>query len=111
MSAITKHQLEIVSECGEDISEISKKMIEVAAERIGGDFVKQAIAYIAISHHGLRESDLEGILRTEGIGWNRLEFSLFINYLRTIFLLREDGCYDFSHKVFRQIFLLLFCLA
>ncbi len=105
MSAITKHQLEIIEQCGEDISSICMEMIQVAAERIGGDFVKQAIEFISVSQHGLRESDLEGLLLANGIPWNRLEFSLFINYLRTVFVLREDGCYDFSHKIFRQEFM------
>ena len=102
MSAITKHQMEIVENCGETISDICKEMIAVAAERIGGELVKLAISYIAITQHGLRKSDLEGLLKAKNVNWNQLEFSLFINYLRNIFVLREDGCYDFSHKIIRQ---------
>lgn len=104
MSAITKHQLEIVEHCGEDISNICREIIDVASKRIGGEFVKQAIDFISLSQHGLRENDLEGLLLDSGIPWNRLEFSLFMNYLQNVFVLRDDGCYDFSHKIFRQEF-------
>lgn len=102
MSEITRHQLEIIAESGETISEICKEMIEMAAERMGGEFVEVAIEYIRFSRYGLRESDLQGLMKKKGIVWNRLEFSIFINYLRNIFVLREDGCYDFSHKIIRK---------
>lgn len=102
MAAITRHQIGIVTECGDSISAICKEMITMVAERMGDGFAKTAIEYIILSRHGLRESDLEGLLKKKGIIWNRLEFSIFINYLRNIFVFQEDNCYDFSHKIIRE---------
>lgn len=102
MSAITRHQLEMVEECADDLPGICREILMAAAARIGDGFVEKAIQCLAVSRHGLRDSDLEGILTLDGIRWNGLDFSLFINYLRSMFLIRDDGRVDFSHKVFRE---------
>lgn len=102
ISAITRHQLKLVEESADDLSGICRKILQEAAERIGGKFVEKAMEYLAVSRHGLRERDLEGLLREDGILWNTLDFSLFIHYLRSMFLVREDGRIDFSHKSFRE---------
>lgn len=102
MSAITRHQLEMVEKCADDLPGICREILKAAAARIGGGFVEKAMQCLAVSRHGLRDSDLEGILTLEGIEWNGLDFSLFINYLRSMFLIRDDGRVDFSHKIFRE---------
>lgn len=102
MSAITSHQLELVEKSADDLPGICSEILQAAAERIGGGFVEKAMECLAVSRHGLRERDLEGILKAEGILWNALDFSLFINYLRSMFLIRDDGRIDFSHKSFRD---------
>lgn len=102
MSAISSHQLELIRKSADDLDGICREVIHSAAGRIGGGFVEKAMEYLAVSRHGLRESDLEGLLREEGILWNALDFSLFINYLRNMFLIRDDGRVDFSHKSFRE---------
>lgn len=102
MSAISSHQLALIEKSADDLLGLCRETIHGAAKRIGGSFVEKAMEYLAVSRHGLRESDLEGILREEGILWNTLDFSLFINYLRSMFLIRDDGRVDFSHKSFRE---------
>lgn len=102
MSAITRHQLKLVEESADDLPGICRDIFHSAGERLGSGFVETAMECLAVSRHGLRESDLEGILSMDSIQWNTLDFSLFINYLRSLFLIRDDGRIDFSHKSFRE---------
>lgn len=102
MDAITAHQYEIVSSSPEQLEKLCAKVLEDGAERIGEHFVKEALACIACSKYGLRENDLRGILGAEGHEWSGLDFSLFLNYMRSLFRIREDGRYDFSHKMVRE---------
>lgn len=102
IEAITAHQCDIVSKSPEYLDALCAEVLKDATERIGKGFVKEALSCIANSKYGLRESDLGGILTEEGYEWNALDFSLFINYMRSLFLLRDDGRYDFSHKMIRK---------
>ncbi len=102
MDAITARQCEIVSDSPELLEKLCVKVLEDGAERIGERFVKEALACIACSQYGLRECDLRGILGAEGYEWSGLNFSLFLNYMRSLFRIREDGRYDFSHKMIRE---------
>lgn len=100
--AITEHQLKLIEDSSDTLHGICKELLHGAAGRIGGGFVEKSVEYLALSRHGLRESDLQGILEGEGIVWNQLDFSLFINYMRSMFQIRNDGRFDFSHKSFRE---------
>lgn len=106
MSAITAHQMRLVEQASDTLHGVCVDILETAAERIGGMMAEAAVRYLAVSRHGLRESDLEALLLTDGIAWNSLDFSLFIKYMRSFFICREDGRYDFTHKSIREGFLM-----
>lgn len=102
MTAISNRQIELLNMCSDDAEGLSADIIDVASSYIGKDFVKTALRYIAVSRHGLREQDLESILLSQGIKWNSLDFVLFTNLLGNFFIQREDGRYDFSHRLIRE---------
>lgn len=102
MAAITWHQLELVEGCSDTLEGMCVDILSAASRRVGGPFVQAAAEYLAASRHGLRESDLEGLLTARGISWSGLDFAQFVQYLSTFFLLREDGRYDFAHQSIRR---------
>lgn len=102
MAAITRHQLELVEGCSDTLEGMCVDILSAASRRVGGSFVQAAAEYLAASRHGLRESDLEGLLTTRGNSWSGLDFAQFVQYLSTFFLLREDGRYDFAHQSIRR---------
>ncbi len=105
MEAITAYQISMVRACPEDVEGICGDIIDLAARRLGGEFVYPALRYLAVSRHGLRERDLEAILTGRGISWSALDFSLFIHYLNIFFICRSSGHYEFSHKSIRRVVL------
>lgn len=104
IEAITEHQIRIIDAMPEALEEICVELLGTASERIGGDLVKMAASYIAVSRHGLREQELSTLARMTGVTWNNLDFSRFVKYMRSFFMIREDGRYDFSHKSLREGF-------
>lgn len=116
MSAITAHQIKIVESLPETVSGLCADILKTASGRIGGRIAEQAVQYIAASRYGLRESDLSRIfamqgydwkygdreIRRHGVEWNSLEFALFIKYMRSFFILRDDGRWDFAHRTIRE---------
>ena len=101
ISAINAQQIKILQSCSDDLDDLCVEIIDMAAEKIGGDFVNFAMRYIAISRYGLRESDLEHILTAKGVQWNAVDFALFVQYLSSFFVRRADGRIDFTHKNIR----------
>ena len=102
MAAISAHQLALLDEADDSLEGVCVDLLEAASARIGGGFVKTAARYMAVSRHGLRESDIESLLTRAGVAYNSLDFSLFIRYMRSFFLLRDDGRYDFAHRSIRE---------
>lgn len=102
MSAISAHQIEIVEAASDELNGVGVDILNTAAERIGGELVRVATQYIALSRYGLREKDLEKILTAKGIAWNSLDFSMFVKYMRSLFVMRDDGRLDFTHKNIRE---------
>lgn len=102
LDAISQYQLRLVEQSPDTVAEMCMTLIEAAARRIGHDFVTRAVECIGLSRYGLREGDLEGILRKMGIPWNSLDFSLFFHSLRSMFLVHADGRYDLSHSGIRR---------
>lgn len=102
MLSIEVQQMEILNSCPDDVESFCHYLIDAATDMLDVNFVKSAVEYIAVSRYGLREHDLENILSHDGIKWDALQFSLFINYLSNFFMQREDGRYDFTHKNIRS---------
>ncbi len=99
MAAIARQQLELLRRCPDTLQGMSSELMDTAADRVGGDMVRQVLRLLAQTPHGLRISDLEGLLKA---GFNRLDFAHFISYMNDCFVIRNDGRYDFSHKSIRQ---------
>ncbi len=105
MEAISRHQMRIVEQSSDHLTKLCVEILQAASRRMGGAFVRESVFYLAAARRGLRERDLEGIFAREGISWNQLDFTRFVNYMRKFFLLREDGRWDFAHKSIREGFL------
>ena len=102
MKDISNHQIEVIHTLSDTVEGICFDIINETTKRIGGEFVRLAVEYIALSRNGLRESDLEKILLKTKIDWNSLDFSLFMNYLNGFFLNRDDGRINFTHRTIRE---------
>lgn len=109
----TKREIEIIRALPEALEELGVEIMREAEKKSfrgisGGNgkkaanFLHTCMEYLAVSRYGLRESDLEAILKDQKSGWNSLEFSIFYRYLRSFFIRRDDGRIDFSHKIFRE---------
>lgn len=105
------YQIRILENCPDGLELMCNHILKEAAERIrtendsqtGSEFVRTVIAYLSASRYGLRETDLEEMIRKGGKEeWNSLLFSQFYRYLRSLFIVREDGRYDFSHLSIRK---------
>ena len=102
INAIRVQQSEVVDSIPEDLEDLCLNIVHVASGKLGGNLVEMAVQYIAISRYGLREKDLEGILASNRITWNSLEFMLFIRYMKSFFMIRDDGRWDFTHSSIRE---------
>ncbi len=99
MAAIDRRQLQVLRQCPQTLQGMSSELMDTAADRVGGDMVRRVLRLLAQAPHGLRVSDLEGVLKA---GFNRLDFAHFISYMNDCFVVRSDGRYNFSHKSIRQ---------
>ena len=102
MEQINRRQIELIRNCPADLEELCVEILEAAAQRLGSDLPSAAADFLAVSRHGLREQDLEGIFRSLELPWDSLNFSRFRLYMSRFFVLYEDGRLDFSHKTFRS---------
>ncbi len=111
ISAITQRQINILDEMPEDMEQACVEVLRTAAERIGGEMVRAAAEYLAVSRHGLREQDLECLAQERKIPWNSLDFSLFFIPIADFFAntpLRPfsffiSGCQTSSDKEKKQV--------
>lgn len=99
MDAIARHQLTVIAQCPKSLQDMSAELMSTAAQRINGELIERILSYLALSQHGLRVTDLMGLMEAD---FNALDFSCFISYMADCFLLRDDGRYDFSHKSIRE---------
>lgn len=102
IEAIIKHQLDILKICPTTLEEMSIEVLKVAGERINKNLIEKITKYISISRYGLRVRDLHGVLKDS---FNTLDFSHFVSLMQNNFVIRENGCYDFSHKSIREGYL------
>ena len=99
MSAISRHQREIIKACPLETDRLSSALISEAGKRINPSLIKSITEYIAFSRFGLRESDLEGLV---GKSWRAIDFAHFLSYMRESFIMRDDGRFDFAHQSIRE---------
>lgn len=101
MDSIIAYEMAVVDELPENLEELCMHLIHVVSEKLGNNMAELAVRYIAVSRYGLRETDLEGIFADQGIEWKSLDFTLFLRYMKSFFLLRDDGSLDFTHRSLR----------
>ena len=71
-------------------------------KRIGAVYLHDIVQLLALSRFGLREFDLQKILSKECARFSPIQFYNMINYLNALFVLRNDGRFDFFHKCMRE---------
>jgi len=96
-----EYQKQILAQCSDHLEDLCTEILDEAAARTGVGRAKEVVSYLSASRYGLRETDLEGIFEE---GWNSLDFLRFYKYMRKLFIVREDGRYDFSHRCIREGF-------
>ena len=101
VDAITAYEMAVVDELPEDLEELCMDLVHVASEKLENNMAELAVRYIAVSRYGLREEDLKEIFMNQGIEWKTLDFTLFLRYMKSFFLLRDDGRWDFTHSSIR----------
>ena len=102
MDAITAYQIAVMDRLPGNLEDLCMDLVQAASEKLDNNIAELAVRYIAVSRYGLRETDLEGIFANQGIEWSSLDFTLFLRYMKSFFLLRDDGRWDFVHQCFRQ---------
>jgi len=102
MTAISKHQLYVISTCPDSLQKMSAVLLREAGKRINDEMIRRVAEYLAVSRHGLRQEDLAALV---GDKWSALDFAHFITYMDESFIQRDDGRFDFSHKCIREGFL------
>ncbi|MBQ6562604.1 MAG: DUF4062 domain-containing protein [Clostridia bacterium] len=102
MDAINHYLVQKVGELPDGLSELSGVLIGEAAGKVSAEMMRKAAEYIAISRNGLRADDLSLILKGEGFALGQVSFAQFVNYLSDLFILREDGSYDYMHASMRK---------
>lgn len=100
VNAIQAYELELVRMFPEDLEEACYAMIQKVVS-FNSELYEIIINILSLSRYGLRETDIECIVESEGLEWNRLEFACLMNYMGEFIRIREDGRYDFAHNSFR----------
>lgn len=99
---INERQVSLIQSFPDDLNQMSSQILYHIAERMQIASVIKCIEYMAVSRYGLRSSDLEDLLQMDGEIFVPLHFSMLINYLQEMFILRNDGRYDFMHLSLRE---------
>lgn len=102
MEAITAYHCELVKALPDSLPELGFILVCSVAEHVDLDITMASAKYMALSRHGFRIQDLETLTGLEGAHFNALIFSQFVNYMSELFILRNDGRYDFLHKCLRE---------
>lgn len=102
MDAINDRQIELIEGLSDDLEMVSVELLSRIADLIGENRVKRYLKFMAVSRHGLRNSDFEQLTLLEGENFIPLHLAQMINYLNELFILRSDGRYDFLHMSLRN---------
>lgn len=104
--AITEYENKLIDEMPDGVEAAARSVIRHVLEKMDRRSLNMATAFISMSRFGMRMEDLQGIINpamdrpSEML--TALNFSLFTGYLRNFFLVREDGRYDFSHRIIKE---------
>lgn len=79
-------------------------IISLLAERTYAKFINSVTGYLAASFSGLRRTDLQNLLKADGIEWDNACYSVLIDYLDEIFYEKSDGYVDFGHSDLKKCY-------
>lgn len=102
MNAINKHMLSIVEFLPDELSNLCAQIMEYANEIYPESMFKDILGLIANTRFGLREKDIEGIFKQNGIDFDTGTFKILLNLLNNYFIIRDDERVDFSHRIIKQ---------
>ncbi len=96
--ATTVFEMQLIDGMSDDLQTAAIDVFRHALKKSDNLAIKEAASYISMSRYGLRPEDLMSIVED----FSLLDFTVFTGYLRPFFLVREDGRYDFSHRVIKE---------
>ncbi len=99
---IERRQLEIVEELPDRAEDLAVALLRSTAPEAIKQPVYQALSYLAVSRTGLRMEDLDALLRKNGTAIAPLDLYVYLHTLQEFFLVRQNGCIDFQHKIIRN---------
>lgn len=107
IDAINRRQLELVGGYSDDLQEMSRELLFMIAEMLdskmpGSKMIEGCLQYMGISRYGLRLADLEVLLKEDGDRFVPVVFLQMVHFISELFLLRNDGRYDFMHSSLRE---------
>ncbi len=88
-----------------EMAELYLDILEKVTRILGDTMVVPAGAFLAISCHGLRDSDLEGIFRQMHRPWDSVSFVRFQKLMGKLLFRRSDGRTDLRYHSLRQTLL------
>ncbi|MEA4987636.1 MAG: DUF4062 domain-containing protein, partial [Anaerovorax sp.] len=94
--------ISIIEQAPEELQEMSAALIQEAARRCSPKQAQETLYLLAASRRGLREEDLEAIILSSNKVWNTVDFSRLLRYMQSYFVIREDGCVDFTYPMTRK---------
>ncbi|MDE6201036.1 MAG: DUF4062 domain-containing protein [Clostridiales bacterium] len=97
-----KIMLDIIAESHTSDIKLCKKLIAVIAERTDSKFIDAVVNYLAASISGLRRSDLQQLLKADGLAWENAYFSVLMDYLNEFFYEHTDGRIEIEHDGLRK---------
>ena len=103
--AINAYLLRLVAEAPESVAGMCAAMMEEAAQRVNEAQTGLSLGWIALSRHGLRETDIAALFEMRGLRFSSVDHARMRKYMRPYFLSRQDGRLDFSHRAIREGFL------
>lgn len=102
MDAINQYLLELIHQMPDQLDEMAYELLKAAGERVNAKAMERIAVYIAVSRSGLRSDDLVRLVNEDGYEMSALSLVQFVNYMNDLFILREDGRYDFMHPCMRK---------
>ncbi|MBQ2675110.1 MAG: DUF4062 domain-containing protein [Prevotella sp.] len=101
--AINAVQQDILKSMPNGLGELAVSLFQRLTNDISPHMMT-ALNLLACSRHGLRYIDLEHAMNSlcDNQHFNELLFSQVVNYLSDMFILRDDGRYDFMHPSSRE---------
>ena len=102
IEAINSYLSSIIDTFPETLEEMAVHLLNAAGEMIDGPMMKEATRFLTVSRAGLRPEDLTALLAKKGYNLTDLAFVQFVNYMSDLFIVRENGCYDFMHSCIRN---------